>query len=160
MKMTLKEYRKYFGIAVKEASVICNTPLRTYVRYESDDNYGDKLKRAQMIILLKEKCEITEDQGLLTLEQIKDICAKTFSNYGDDILFCYLFGSYAKGYATQTSDVDLFISTTLSGLDFVGLIEELRVALHKRVDLIRLHDICDNIELLNEILKDGKKIYE
>lgn len=56
--------------------------------------------------------------------------------------------------------MDLCISTTLTGLSFVGLIEELREALHKKVDLIRLSDLKDNIKLINEIMKDGIRIYK
>ena len=70
-----------------------------------------------------------------------------------------LFGSYAKGYAGDESDVDLCVCTSLTGLAFVGLIEELRLALHKKVDLLRLSDISDNLDLLKEIMKDGIKIY-
>ena len=55
--------------------------------------------------------------------------------------------------------MDLCISTSLTGLRFVGLIEELRVSLNKKVDLLRLSDMKNNIELLNDIMKDGIKIY-
>ena len=71
----------------------------------------------------------------------------------------YLFGSYAKGYANDLSDVDLCISTSLKGLEFIGLIEELRTVLHKKIDLLRLSDLMNNEELLQEIMKDGIKIY-
>ena len=73
--------------------------------------------------------------------------------------FCYLFGSYAKGKATQTSDVDLLISTNVKGLKFYGLVEEIRTALHKRVDVLDMNQLKDNIELTEEIFKDGIKIY-
>ena len=80
-------------------------------------------------------------------------------NAKNKIALCYLFGSYAKGYATETSDVDLLIDTTITGLSFFGLIEEFREALHKKVDLLRLDDVKNNKELLLEIMKDGVKIY-
>ena len=50
--------------------------------------------------------------------------------------YCILFGSYAKGLANEKSDVDLLISTNVSGLKFFGSIERLRTSLNKRVDLI------------------------
>lgn len=74
-------------------------------------------------------------------------------------MFCYLFGSYAKGYAKENSDINLCIATNLSGLKFVGLSGELRESLNKNIDLLRLLDIQNNIDLLNEIMKDGIKIY-
>lgn len=157
--MVLKEFRKKIGITLKEAAGVCNVPLRTYTRYENDNNYGNDLKRNQMLLSLKERYEITEEKGLLTIEVIKEEVSKVFSKYDDKIIFCYLFGSYAKGYAKEDSDVDLCISTKLSGLSFVGLIEELRCALNKKVDLLRLSDLKDNEELLNEIMKEGIKIY-
>ena len=72
----------------------------------------------------------------------------------------YLFGSYAKGYAKENSDVDLCVSTDLTGLRFVGLSGELREELKKKVDLLRLSDIQNNYELINEVMQDGIKIYE
>ena len=52
------------------------------------------------------------------------------------------------------------MSTSISGLAFIGLIEKLRSTLRKKVDLIRLSDLGDNEELLKEIMKDGVKIYK
>ena len=157
--MNLKEYRKGKEITSKEASIVCGVPLRTYIRYENDDSYGSNLKRDKILSLLKEKYEVTEEKGLLSIEEIKSKVTDIFSKYKDEISFCYLFGSYVKGYAKEDSDVDLCISTSLTGLRFVGLIEELRVSLNKKVDLLRLSDMKNNIELLNDIMKDGIKIY-
>lgn len=158
--MELKEKRIGYNISQQKAADIVGIPLRTYVRYEDDDNYGDSLKRKAIINAIDEYCEITEDKGILSLEQIKTIVGDLFdSEYKGEIEFCYLFGSYAKGYAKDKSDVDLCVSTTLSGLNFVGLIERLRNVLHKRIDLIRLNDLKDNVELINEIMKVGIKIF-
>lgn len=156
--MNLKEYRAKLGITVKEASSISGVPLRTYNRYENDEKYGNNLKRQQIFLSLQDKYEITEEKGILTIDQIKSTLNDIFANR-DDVTFCYLFGSYAKGYAVETSDVDLCISTTLTGLSFVGLKEEICNSLNKKVDLIRLSDLGNNIELLQEIMKDGIKIY-
>ena len=76
-----------------------------------------------------------------------------------DVNFCYLFGSYAKGKETPASDVDLLISSNVKGLKFYGLVEELRVALRKKVDVLDLNQLKDNLKLTEEILKDGVKIY-
>ena len=159
--MVLKDIRNKFNLSQAEAASIVHVPLRTYIRYESDNNYGDELKRQRMMELILGECEITETKGLLTIEQIKSIVTEVFnSKYQNEVEYCYLFGSYAKGYANDSSDVDLFVSTSLTGLHFVGLIEELRQALHKKVDLIRLTELNNNVALLNEIMRDGIKIYE
>ena len=159
--MSLKETRNNYQISQLEASTIVGVPLRTYLRYEKDEHYGNQLKRQMMINILIKTCEITEEKGILTIKQIKEILSTLFeSAYKGKVEYCYLFGSYAKGYAKDSSDVDLFISSSLKGLDFVGLIEACRRALNKRVDLIRPEELNNNIPLLNEIMKDGIKIYE
>ena len=56
--------------------------------------------------------------------------AEIFKKY--DVHFCYLFGSYAKAKAKPTSDVDLLISTNVKGLQYYGLVEEIRIALQKK----------------------------
>ena len=40
-----------------------------------------------------------------------------------------------------------------------SLVEEIREALHKRVDILDVNQLKNNIELTEEILKDGVKIY-
>ena len=159
MNNELKEIRTNYGISAKEAAISANIPFRTYLRYEKDDNYGNSLKRAMIINLLKDKHEITEEKGLLTIEKIRELAEPVFKKYKDEVDLCYLFGSYAKGYAKEKSDVDLCVSTTLNGFKFVGFVEELRTVLIKKVEVIRLCDIKDNEALLKEIMKDGIKIY-
>lgn len=158
--MGLRDIRNEYKISQLTAANIVGMPLRTYVRYENDENYGDKLKRQMIMNSIIKACEITETKGILSINQIKDRVSTLFdSEYKKEISFCYLFGSYAKGKAKNNSDVDLYISSSLSGLSFVGLIEKLRKTLHKKVDLIRSSELNNNIELVNEILKDGIKIY-
>ncbi len=116
--------------------------------------------RQSFISILKEKCEISEKSGLLTIDVIRE-GLKTLldSQYEGEVDFCYLFGSYAKGYATETSDVDLCVSTSLTGMRVAGLAEAIRGVLHKKIDLIRLDALKGNLELIGEIMKDGVKVY-
>ena len=155
----LRDVRCDFNLTQKEAALSIGVPLRTYIRYEKN---GDEksLKYVKMIELLKEKYEVTEDKGILSFKTIQDVLTTIFKEYGDEIDFCYLFGSYAKGYETEESDVDLCVSTNITGLRFVGLIEKIHDGLKKKVDLLRLNDISSNYELLKEIMKYGIKIYE
>ena len=97
---------------------------------------------------------------MLSVDQIKESLVALFdSQYQGVVEFCYLFGSYAKGYATETSDVDLCISSSLTGMKVAGLAEAIRNVLHKKIDLVRFDTLKDNPELLKEIMKDGIKIY-
>lgn len=156
--MNLKEIRKAYAITQKEAAKSTGVPLRTYMRYEKLDDITN-LKYQRIIELLKEKYEITEIKGVYRIEQIKEIILKVISDYKNEIIFCYLFGSYAKGYAKEDSDIDICINTTLSGFKFVGLVEKLHQELKKNVDVIRFNDLSNNLELISEIMKDGIKIY-
>ena len=101
---------------------------------------------------------LNEAHGLLSIGSITEICTAIFKNY--DVEFCYLFGSYAKGIPTETSDVDLLVSTNISGKQFYELIETLREELHKKVDLLDLNQLTNNQQLIHEILKDGIRIYQ
>lgn len=158
--MTLLETRKQYNLSQAKVANLLGISLRTYIRYEQDDTYGSKLKRQSMINVINDKYEITEEKGLLNVEFIKKELSALFdSQYSGEVEFCYLFGSYAKGYATEKSDVDLCISTSLKGLDFVGLSEDIRSLIHKKIDLIRFDTLKDNFELIKEIMKDGVKIY-
>ena len=158
--MDLKEVRTSYGISQVEAAKAIGIPSRTYRRYESDANYGNIFKRNAFIELLNQKYQITEEKGLLTTDQIKSSLSTLFkSKYKDTIDFCYLFGSYAKGYATEKSDVDLCVSTSLTGLDVFGLAEDIRNVLHKKIDLVRYSTLENNFTLTSEIMKDGIKIY-
>lgn len=156
--MTLKQLRTSYEITQSQAANSVGVPLRTYARYEAENDF-ENLKYQKIVDLLRERFEITEDKGVYSLDKLKAKIVSILSEYGSDISFCYLFGSYAKNYATESSDVDLCINTTLTGFAFVGLIEKLREALKKDIDLIRIGDLKNNLELITEIMKDGIKIF-
>ncbi len=155
--MTLRELRKNKGITQQEAADFVGVPLRTYSNYENDIKKQTSIKYKYMVEKLYTYGYVDEETGILTLEEIRKICLNILSKY--PVEYCYLFGSYAKGKAKATSDVDLLVCTTLSGLKFYGLVEELREALKKKVDVLDQKQLIDNLELTNEILKDGIKIY-
>ncbi len=157
MNNTLKDLREECGLTQAEASQITDIPLRTYVNYENDPSKEGSIKYNYIIQKLQEYSFVDEAHGILKFEEIVSACAETFREY--TVNYCYLFGSYAKGTPTEQSDVDLLISTETSGLKFYGLAERLRERLKKKVDLINVEQLKDNPELVEEILKDGIKIY-
>ena len=154
--MTIKEARIKAKLTQIQAAQYVGIPLRTYLRYEQG-LCASEIKRDFIMNKLSGLSEITEEKGLLDMESIRQTVSEICSKHG--IPLCYLFGSYAKGFATESSDVDLLIDTTITGLSFFGLVEEFREALHKKVDLLRLDDVKENKALLFEIMKDGVKIY-
>ena len=145
-KLTQQEVAKRIGIS-----------LRSYIMYENDEGKVDTVKYRFLLQEVEKMNLMDENHGILTLEQIKTVCAEVFSSF--QVEFCYLFGSYAKGKATESSDVDLLISTETTGLRFYELTETLREALHKKVDLLDLKQLPNNEELLREVLKEGVRIY-
>ncbi len=155
--MVLKELRKQNKLTQKQCADYLGVPLRTYQNYENDEKKSASIKYAYMMEKLEQYGYIDEEHGVLTLEKIRSVCGEVFS--GKDVDYCYLFGSYAKGKATENSDVDLLISTPISGLAFYGLIEDLREALKKKVELLRKEELTNNSQLIDEILKDGVKVY-
>ena len=155
--MILKEIRKNKGLTQSEAANVLAVSLRSYKDYENNPLKINTLKYNYMCDKLYNYSAIDEEHGLLSLNDIKDIVKQVLDKY--EVNFCYLFGSYAKNNATEKSDIDLLIDTNITGLDFYGLVEELRVTLCKKIDLLNLNQLINNTELLKEILKDGIKIY-
>ena len=155
--MILKEIRKNKGLTQSEAAGILAVSLRSYKDYENNTAKINTLKYNYMCDTLYKYSVIDEEHGLLTLKEIKEKVKHVLDKY--EVNFCYLFGSYAKNNATGKSDIDLLIDTNITGLDFYGLVEELRVTLFKKIDLLKLNQLINNTELLKEILKVGIKIY-
>ena len=151
--MELKELRKQMGLTQPEAAIILNIPFRTYCRYEDEKQRENTFKYNQMIILLNKYAE----EMVLKLETIKAAISDVLSKH--NVSACYLFGSYAKGKATGASDIDLMIVSDVEGIELYQIIDELENKLNKKVDLIRLETAIQNVRLMNEILKDGIKIY-
>ncbi len=154
---SLKELRLEKKMTQKQVSELMGISLRSYKTYENDADKSGTLKYNYMVERLKEINPVDEDHGVLDIEEIKRKCTQVFEKY--DINFCYLFGSYAKHKAVPTSDVDLLISANVKGLKFYGLVEEIRNALHKKVDVLDINQLKDNLELTEEILKEGVKIF-
>ena len=155
--MTLRETRKSKGITQKAAAAFLGVPLRTYSNYENDLKKQNTIKYRYMLEKLNSYGYIDEETGILSLEMITEVCSSIFSQYG--VEYCYLFGSYAKDKATDTSDIDLLVSTSTTGMRFYDLVESLREGLRKQVDVLNYEQLKDNPDLVNEILKDGIKIY-
>ncbi len=155
--MTLKQLRIEKELTQKACAEYLGIPLRTYCRYESDEPKINNIKRQYVFDRLNAYGAISENQGILTIDKIKTICTGILNLYRVDC--CYLFGSYAKGNATETSDVDLLISTANADLPTAELAQVLRETLKKKVDLLDTTQLCSAPALLNDILKYGIKIY-
>ena len=153
----IKELRLEKKLTQQQVADLVGISLRSYKSYENDKNKEGTIKYAYILDKLKALNPIDEEHGILDLDFIRDKCKEVLDEY--PVHYCILFGSYAKGKATESSDLDFLISADVKGLKFYGLVEKLRLALHKKVDVLNLDQLKDNLELTNEILRDGIRIY-
>ena len=71
-----------------------------------------------------------------------------------------LFGSIAKGTATEDSDVDLLVDSGLQGFDFIDLGESVRMAVDRPVDIFDVTHVRKGSRVEQEIMRTGVTIYE
>ena len=153
----LKELRKVKHLTQQEAAFRIGVSLRSYISYENDKTKEGSPKYRFLLQELEKINPIDEEHGVLERDELINICSEILSEY--DVDYCYLFGSYAKGKASGSSDVDLLISAKVTGLKYYELVERLREALHKKVDMLDTKQLLKNEALLNEVLKEGIRIY-
>ncbi len=155
--MSLKDIRLQSNLTQEEAAQLLGVTRRTYVNYEAGKIDESSLKYKYVVETLQKATLIDENHGILTIDQIRKICGEIFKDYS--VEYCYLFGSYAKGKATEKSDVDLLVAMPVDGMKFFELIEVLREQLKKKIDLLDIAQLENNPALVQEILRDGIKIY-
>lgn len=84
------------------------------------------------------------------IEEITNICKK------NQVQELFLFGSYATGTATPTSDIDIIVKGVA---DIGDLKEQLsKIQTLKKIDVFD-YDSCENENLLEAMNRYGKKIY-
>lgn len=93
----------------------------------------------------------------MKLDDIKSLVVPVLKKH--NITKAGVFGSYAKGRASETSDIDLLVELTypFSLLDFVGVKLELEEILGKNVDLVEYQAIKPIIR--DSILNSEIRIY-
>lgn len=103
-----------------------------------------------------------------TIDEIKERITPVAKKYG--IPAVYLFGSYARGTATEESDVDLLVDMTgvkLTGMfAFGGVYADFEEALEKELDMVTLGTLTQAPRMPSDLLfrenvrKDMMKIYD
>jgi len=154
----IKDLRKTLGMTQEEVAELAGISLRSYKSYENEEQKRGTPIYRLILELLQKRSFVDEEHGIISLDFIKEKCTEVFKQY--DVEYCYLFGSYSRGEAKENSDVDFLVSTSVTGMDFYGMAERLRLSLHKRVDLLGLEQLSGNPELLHDILREGIKVYE
>ena len=109
--------------------------------------------------IIKDKCQINETQGVIPVKTIIDKTASIINaHFTKSVEFCYLFGSYAKGYALPVSDINILLSSSLSDEEMKDLEKRLNEALHKNISLMSIEEAAGKVDLLKEVLKIGIRI--
>lgn len=88
-----------------------------------------------------------------SIEQIRDLVSPVAKKH--NIKSVFLFGSYARGTATEGSDIDLIIDT--SGTEIKSLLhlaviqDELETVFGKSIDLITQHSLEQRPQIPSEL---------
>ena len=153
----LKELRKQLGLTQIEAARACGVSRRTYQTYE---------EKQIMNATFEELRKRLEDDGILdgsnficSVKHIKRVCGEVFSTMYPEVKAAYLFGSYARGEATGKSDIDILVVIPPIGMKYYGIAIDLEERLNKKIDLHTHRQLLKSEPFLEQVLKDGIKIY-
>jgi len=96
---------------------------------------------------------------LYTVEEIKGRLTPIFEEKG--VTRAILFGSYAKGEATEESDIDIaaYVDEDMSILNFCEIADDVINELGKQVDFLYAYDIIPGGKIDLELKKDGVLLY-
>ena len=97
---------------------------------------------------------------MLSISEIKSTVEPIVKN--TKVKKMMLFGSYAKGTASENSDIDLFMLSDgkITGLAFYDLKSKIEDAFRKNIDLLPDLDVIPNSPVERQINESGVVIYE
>ena len=97
---------------------------------------------------------------LYSIDEIKAKLEPIFKT--EPVYKAVLFGSYAKGEATENSDIDIAIETEphVRGLMFYGILDRMVAVLDMKVDMLPMRSIKPNSQIEKEIKETGRVVYE
>src|SRR5574344_2083014 len=117
-------------------------------------NYLDNIKNRNSYIVSLITTDI--NSSIYTIKEIKSIIKPILNKYGiNDI---YLFGSYARGEAKDSSDIDIYCDkANIRTFIDQGLLEdELEEALNKKVDIVFDSSYIDDyfkMQIMDDMIK-------
>lgn len=163
MNQSLKAIRENLGLTQLEISNLIGIPVNTLRNWEQETRTPSEWILNLLIDrILRESNEqhsvVDESTSILSFLTIKKSVAKIAEKY--DVKRIYLFGSYVKGQATASSDIDLYMESDLYGLEYFEFVEQLRGNLKKKVEVLSNKTIQEHSKIDEEIKKTGVLIYE
>lgn len=74
--------------------------------------------------------------------------------------YALLFGSYARGDATEDSDIDVVVfgGHQFNKTDIFAFAEDLREITGKNVDAFEIHEINEGTSFYETVMREGKRI--
>ena len=153
----LRQKRKELGLTQIQAANVCGVSRRTYQTYEETQNLNKTYD--ELIDRLNDMGILDGSNYILSVKSIKQVCNQLFKEKYPEIKCAYLFGSYARNEASGKSDIDILVVCSPIGMKFYKIASELEEQLHKQVDLHTHRELFNNERFLEEVLKDGVKIY-
>ena len=164
MENPIAVLRKNLGLSQSECCKYLGIPKTTLCNYEQGirkptgwafDLILEKLSEYESFL----KAEYSPNVGIYPFSLVRRKITEVLSKH-PEVSYCLLFGSYAKGKAKESSDIDLYIQSDVSGFAFFGLLEELKGELNKEIDLMSPKNVETDGKLDQEIKKTGILIYE
>ena len=91
---------------------------------------------------------------IYTIEKIKDIVIPIASKY--NVQSIYLFGSYARGEATEKSDLDFLVfgGENFKATNIFALAEDLRTTFKRKVDVFEIREINTDSDFYSNIMNE------
>ena len=101
-----------------------------------------------------------QENRVLTLDSIRELVSPVLGKHG--VIQAIIFGSYARGEATVSSDVDIVIDSKgkLSGMAFFIASDEISKALPIPSDIYEKREIREGSALYDRIKNEGVILYE
>ena len=97
---------------------------------------------------------------MLTIKEIQDIVTPLVEPF--PVVRVILFGSYARGDATEKSDVDLIIDSegAIDSWEFFGIVGKIAQTIPAKVDVFELDEVKNPSNMFTNISEEGVVIYE
>ena len=150
------------NMSFNQNEYISNFIKNNYKMYQfrvkkSDDNiikYLDNIENRNGYIVSLINTDL--NKSIYTIKEIKTIIKPILNKYG--ITEIYLFGSYARGEANKSSDIDIYCNkgNVKTFIDQGLLEDELEKALNKKVDIVFDSSYIDDyfkMQIMEDMIK-------
>lgn len=150
------------NMSFNQNEYISNFNKNNYKMYQfrvkkSDDNiikYLDNIENRNGYIVSLINNDL--NKSIYTIKEIKTIIKPILNKYGINEI--YLFGSYARGEAKESSDIDIYCNkgNVKTFIDQGLLEDELEKALNKKVDIVFDSSYIDDyfkIQMMEDMIK-------